>query len=277
MSQNVRKNMSKSLMVAGLTGMLLFTSACGSEGGSNSAPSGKEASAEAKKDTVVVDGVEYGPTIDEMPTLKDLAKDENGEWRKTTILPDDPAFNYEASVVDPVTNTVWTDDEIKEAQRVTVEMAVDMIDTAANGAPNDLTSRVDWWEANKDKFDPAWQQDIYNALISDDPNMAVVFKGYHRVHDDSKLDYGLVYGEDEVHVKDREIKTSAITAGTLPDGRYSVMVTLELKYTNVAEVDGKKTDEKATSKLVFHVSEDTETGEMLITGLQPEYKFQILR
>lgn len=257
--------------------MLLFTSACTTVNDSNKPSSGNEASVEETQETVIVDGVEYGPTIDGMPTLKDLASDQNGEWRKTTILPNDPAFDYDPSVVSQVVNTAWSDDEIKEAQRMAVEMAVDMIDTSGNGAPSDLQSRVTWWEDNKDKFDPAWQQDIYNALISDDPNMAVVFKGSHRLHEDSDLDYGLMYGKDEVHVKDREIKTTGIDLGALQDSRNAIIVSLDLKYTNVAEVDGKKVDEQATSTLIFHMSNENEKGEMLITGLQPSYNFQILR
>ena len=269
MSMNIQARLSRSLTVAGIAGALLFTSACAA---GDDPKTGSDATF-----TASAANSDYGPTINGVPTLKEPASDENGTWRKTTILPDDPAFDYDASVVDAVTATMWSEDEVKEAQRLSVEMAVDMIDTAGNGAPNDLEARVQWWEANQDKFDPAWAQDIYNALISDDPNLAVVFKGSHRLHDDSKLDYGLVYGDKEAHIKDREIQTASISAGSLSDGRNAIMVTLELEYKNIAEVDGKHVDEEANSKIVFHLAKNERTGKLLVTGLEPEYRFQILR
>lgn len=255
-------------MVAGAAVVLLLVSGCSGE---------SEADAQspaASPTTVIVDGVEYGPTIEGMPTLKELASDERGEWRKTTILPDDPAFTFEPSVITEAAGSVWSEADIKEAQRLAVEMAVDMIDTAANGAPGDGQARVDWWELNMDKFDPVWQQEIYNSLISDDPNLAVVFKGTHREASDTSDGYGLVYGEGEVHIKDRAIETTAIDAGPIGDEN-GISVALDIDYVNVAEVNGKKTDEEVEGKLIYHFTK-SEDGQLRISGVQPEFRYQIL-
>ncbi|MBC9704780.1 MAG: hypothetical protein H9W81_07370 [Enterococcus sp.] len=261
--------MKKTMLATGLAGALLFTSACAADNSSSD-------SAGASTEKVVIDGVEYGPTIEGMPTLPELASDSKGKWRKTTILPDDPAFSYEDSVVDPSATGMWSDEEIKEAHKLAVEMAVDTIDTSANGAPGDTEAKLNWWKANEDKFHPFWKQEMYNAVIDDDPNMPLIFKGKHRIHADEKLDYGLVYGENEVHVKDRKISTTKIMAGELPEGK-ALEVTLKVDHTNVAEVDGKKADEKSEGTLVYTLMKDTKSEKILVAGFNAEYKFQILR
>lgn len=266
--------MSKAFMVTGLASALLFTSACAGDGKPES--SSAEASAEATSNTVVVDGVEYGPTIDGMPTMKELASDSKGEWRKTTILPDDPAFDFSDAVVDSTATAMWTEEEIKAAQKMAVEMAVDTIDTSANGAPLDVESKMKWWEENKDKFHPFWKQEMYNAVIDDDPNKPIVLKGNHRLSGDTSKGYDLVYGEDEVHVKDRTIETTSIVAGELAQGK-AMEISLTVDFTNVAEIDGKKMDEKTKLTTTYTLMKDDTSGDLLVAGFRAMYDLKILR
>lgn len=265
--------MERTLISVGLASALLFTSACSLDNsilGSSASPS-----AEPALENVFVDGVEYGPTIEGMPTLPELASDSNGEWRKTTILPNDPAFTYDPAVVDPETFELWSEEEVKEAHRIAVEMAVDTIDTSANGAPNDVDGKMKWWEDNKDKFHPYWKQDMYNGLISDDPNTPIVFKGAFRQQNaDESLNYTLAYGENEVHVKDRKIDTKRIVGVLFPvvDGTEpGIMIQLGIDHNHVAVIDGEKMDEKSEGTLEYSFMKDRNSGELLISGINAKY------
>lgn len=260
-----KNKMTKTFMVTGLAGALLFTSACAA----NETQAGP-GSASASPEVVVVDGVEYGPTIEGMPTMKELSKDSKGEWRKSTILPDDPAFNFPTSIVDPSATSMWSVDEVKEGQRFAVEMLVDSIDTSANGAPEDSASIVDWWEINKDKFHPAWKQEMYNAAIDADPNKPIVFKGAHRT---DVTEYKMVYGADAIHVKDRTIETKMIRAGELEQGK-ALEVTLGIEFKNVLENKGNKADESVKGTMVYTLLKDEDTGKFLVAGMDASYNFE---
>lgn len=258
-----KNKMTKTFMVTGLAGALLFTSACSAvetQGGSSS----------ASPEVVVVDGVEYGPTIEGMPTLKELASDSKGEWRKTTILPDDPAFNFSDSIVDPTATAMWSADEIKEGQRFAVEVLVDSIDTSANGSPGDSASIVDWWEVNKDKFHPAWKQEMYNAAIDTDPNKAIIFKGTHRV---DTTEYEMPYGEDAIHIKDRTIETTMIRAGEIEQGK-ALEVSFDVAFKTPLEKGGQKADESVEGTAVYTLLKDEDTGKFLFAGFNVEYKYE---
>ncbi|MBC9704779.1 MAG: hypothetical protein H9W81_07365 [Enterococcus sp.] len=267
-------------MVAGLASVLLFTSACAGDDEPDTATATAEATVSATASpsaTAETAGSEYGPTIDGMPTMKELAKDKNGVWRKTTILPDDPAFELTDSVaMEPNVREMWSEEEIEEAHRIAVNMAVDTIDTSGNGALDDTDSMEKWWEANKDKFAPEWQEEIRVSVFGIDKNQTAVYKAPHRQHDDPALDYGLVYGEDKVHVKDRQIKTTAIQAGEL-NGKTAIRVDLEVTFFNVVNVDGKEDIEGVGASMAYTLVKDEASGKLLVSGISNTFSTQPIR
>lgn len=266
-----QNKMKKTLIITSIAGSLLFTSACAGNSDSDS-PS---ASSETSSAPVVVDGVEYGPTIEGMPTLKELASDKNGEWRKTAILPDDKAFTFNPAVVDATAKDMWSDEEIKAAQKMSVEMIADMIDTPANGALGDSASMVEWWEVNKDKFHPNWKQAMYNAAISTDVSEPIVYKADYRQDNEANLEYGMPYGENEIHVKDRIIETSKIFAGELPAEGNAIEITSEVFFSNVVEIKKKKNVEKVSGDVTYTMTKDEDTGEFLIAGFDVKLNYKV--
>ena len=261
--------MSKTLVVTGLASVLLFTSACSGDGeASPTASASASVSATDAPTTGSTANGEYGPTIEGMPTLKELAKDKNGVWRKTTILPDDPAFEIKEVVLDsmePNVKEMWSDAEIQEANALAVKMVADMIDTSANGALGDTESMEKWWETNKANFDPEFHEELYNDALSVDVNKPLVYKVSHRQHDDLALDYSLVYGEDKVHIKNREIFATEITAGEM-SGKNAIAITLQVGFVNVAEVDGKEVNENSVGNIRYTFIKDGGQKKVFLRG-----------
>lgn len=217
---------------------------------------------------------EYGPTIEGMPTLKDLARDKNGEWRKTAILPDDPAYEIKDSVLmEGNVREMWSKEDIKEAHRLAIDLSVDVIDTAANGAPGDTTSMENWWEANQGKFHPDYKEELREAALSSDPNQAIVYKATHR----PALDYGLVYGEEEVHIKNRTIDTYKIHAGEVPVFGKAIAVSTSVSFSNVVEIDGERNIEGVGGSMRYTFVKDDATGQLLMTGYYATFNTQPLR
>ena len=283
MSQATHAKMVKALMVTGIASVLLFTSACSGESESKASPTSETStSASASKSETASPAAEsagegYGPTIEGMPTLEELASDKNGVWRKTTILPDDPAFEIGDNVaMEPNVKELWSEEDIKEAHRISVNMAVDVIDTPANGALGDTASMEKWWAANKDKFAPENQEDMRASAFGLDKNQTAVYKAPHRQYEDPALDYGLVYGEDKVHIKDRQIKTTAISAGEL-NGKNAIRVDLEVTFFNVASIDGREEDEGVGASMGYTLVKDEATGKLLVTGSSATFNTQPLR
>lgn len=270
----LRSKMSKTLMVVGLASTLLLTSACSKV--EILVDSGAKFLTPKEPVVTVIDGVEYGPTVEGMYTLPDLASDKNGEWRKTTILPNDPAFTFDPAVVDVGATQIWGEEEIKEAQRFAVELAVDAIDTPANGAPGDTASMEKWWETNEDKFHPNWKESMRDVALNPDPNEPIVFKAPHRKHDDASLDYGMWYGEFEVHVKDRKIDTVAIGGGEIPEGR-GISIYLDVDFASVVKLDDMRAVENTAATLTYTLTKDEDTGKFLVVGYDNSYNLDSLR
>ena len=204
---------------------------------------------------------EYGPVIDGMPTLREPARDRNGQWRKTTIMPDDPAYDIPDNVeAEPIVREMWTEEEINEVHRLAVDMSVDAIDTSANGALGDTESMQEWWEENKGKFHPAYHAVLAEAALSTDINQPIVYKV-----DRSGKPGGLVYGEDEVHVKNRRITTHKLLAGELSEGK-AIAAEIQIDFSNVLEVEGTRKLEDVSATLRYTYVLDAATGKFLATG-----------
>lgn len=283
MSKFVRTAVSKPVIIAGLASALLFVSACSGEPESAGAPSAESSPSQAlETESPTVDpgsNSDYGPTIGGIPTLKELASDQNGVWRKSTIMPDDPAFEIKEDVLasmEPNVREMWTEEEIKEAHRLAINMTVDAIDTPANGALGDTESMEKWWEANKDNFHPEWQETMKASALNTDVNQPVVYKAPHRQHDDPTLDYSLVYGEDKAHIKDRVITTTAVSAGEL-DGRDAIRVDLEVTFFNVVTIDDKEDYEGVGASIGYTFVKDEATGKLHTTGNSSTFNTQPLR
>lgn len=270
----VMRRTRKTLMATGLAGALVLTSACaGSNGGNiDSTPTNSPTSisAPATPSPVASASATPGSVINGIPTKKELGSDANGEYIQTTIAPDDPAFTYDPAVVESTATERFSPEEIKEAHRVAVEYSVEAIDSPMNGSAGDKETVDKWWAANKDRFDPSYQAEIYNDAVSNDPNKPVVYKGTHRDG------YGLQYGSDVTHITNRDIQTTKIHAGEL-NGRTAIAVSLQSNFSSAVEVDGKKAQENTVGMLRYTLVKDPASGKFLITGYFSEFSIQPVR
>lgn len=277
MSHNFKRGMSKTALVAGFVSVLFLASACGSVTTENatteSDPAATSASGNATpspaSETSSASDSEYGPTIDGMTTLPVLASDKEGEWRKITLRPDDPAYTINPNVINPETAAMWSEEEIATAHKIAVDYAVDMIDTFANGQPGDEARAAEWWEVNKSKFHPVYHELLRADVSSTDRSKPIVFKG-----SDMRDEAGnkLMYGSDKVHVRDLKITTTEIVSGQLPDTAVkpkanAMLVTVQLNYSNVVvSGEGVPMDEKLSASISPTFVKDETTGAVVMSG-----------
>ena len=245
--------------------VLPLASGCagGAEAGEDPAAAGTTAVASAAPTAQPASegSADSGPTINGIPTEKDLVSDAHGEYRQTTIAPDDPAFTIDPDVIDMTATERYTQEEIEQAHRVAVEGAVAAIDSPMNGSPGDEAGAAKWWSANQDRYAQHQHEEFRAAAFSRDINETVVYKGTHR----DGIQFGLQYGNDVAHIASRSIETKSIHAGELEVGKV-IAVTLEVNFSNAVVKDGKKGTEYARGDIAYTMLKDASSGKFLITG-----------
>lgn len=263
----------KVLFSAGLVGVLLATSACSSDPAEDPKPAASTEVSQPAESALTEtapaedESSEYGPTIDGMPTLRELASDKNGQWRKTTILPDDPAFTFDPAVIQDTVTPDWTEEDIKAAQRIAVEMAVDGIDTPANSALGDTASMEKWWDTNKGKFHPMYWEELKKDATSTALDKTIVFKVAHRKD-------GMPYGENAIHVSDRTLKTTEIIGGEI-NGMSAIAVTVQVGFSNILDVEGSEAREFTNGVVRYTFTKDN--GGYPIIGYYSLYETNALQ
>lgn len=265
----VMRRTRKTMMATGIASALVLTSACAGNSGGNvdTSPTSSPTtiSAPATPSPIASDGNGVpGGIINGLPTKKELATDGNGQYVQTTVAPDDPAYEYNPAVVDDQATSRYSPDEIKEAQKTAVDYAADAIDSPMNGSAGNTEVAGAWWEANKDRFDPEYQDVMRDGALSADPNQPVVFKANHR------SSYQLQYGENKTHIASREIKVTNITAGEL-NGRTAIAVRMNIDFTNAVYVDGRDAREASNGDVTYTMLKDPATGKFLISGANSVY------
>lgn len=259
-------------MATGMACVLLATAACG--GGAEAdpvsasvSPSTAASAAVSPTDSEGANGaVDQELATNGIPTEKELVSDAHGEYRQTTIAPDDPAFTFDPGVVEATATERYNEEEVEQAQRAAVEYAVAAIDSPMNGSPGDETSAAQWWSVNQERFVPHQQDTFRAAVFSPDGNLPLVYKGTHR----DGTQFGLQYGSDVAHITSRSIETKSIRAGELDVGTV-IAVTLEVNFANAVVKDGKKGTEYARGDIACTMLKDAASGKFLISGYTSTY------
>lgn len=266
------KGIRRAFAATGLVCALLSTAACGGGADANPSTATKSPSTEASATpSPTASGgaglaADQGPVINGIPTQKELVSDAHGEYRQTAIAPDDPAFTFDSSVIEPTATERYNEEEIEQAHRAAVEYAVVAIDSPMNGSPGDEARAAQWWSVNQERFVPHQRDGFWAAVVSPDINDTVVYKGTHR----DGVQFGLQYGNDVAHIVSRSIETKSIYGGEV-NGENAIAVTLEVNFSNAVVKDGKKGTEYARGDVSFTLMKDASSGAFLINGISATY------
>lgn len=263
----------KTMSAIGVAGVIMATSACGGTTGTaidhgtaspSSSPSiSQSATPSATPKPVNSNGP--GTVINGMPTKAELANDGKGEYVQTSISPDDPAFTYNPSIVDPSASGTYSPEDITAAQKVAVTfLAEEGIDSTLNNNPSDVSNQEAWWAKNKDRFAPTHQDEIHNAILANDPNQPFVFRGQYRAGK-----YDLASGPSTTHVLSRTITPVAIKAGNIK-GESLLGVQSKVDFTLNAVSDGAPAKETVSGTVSYTLLKDS-SGKWLITGSSANY------
>lgn len=207
-----------------------------------------------------------GTVINGIPTKKDLAQDEKGVFIQTTISPDDPALQYNASIVDSFALETYGQEGVLEAQKfIVTHIAEEVLDSTMNGTEGDPEISEKWWAANKDKYDSQHSDQLYSAIVKNDPSIKPLYR-----YTGKKTE--LVYGTDVTHVQARKITPAEIKAAVV-DGkmRLGFTVNTETVYNVKDRLTGTKTLNPSNGVLLYTLSKDETTGKWIISGLQNTY------
>ena len=256
----------KTMSAIGIAGVIMATSACGGSGGgtvdtpiSSPTPSTSISAPATPSPNSSPSAVTPGSIINGLQTKKELVSDGKGQYIATTISPDDPSLKYNPAVVDPSASNIFSQEDITGAQKTAVTfMAEEGIDSTLNGNPSAEASEG-WWNANKEKFDPAYQNELHGAITSGDPNQALVFRGYFRENK-----YSLAYGPAETHILSRTITPTQIIGGNM-NGRNAIAVQADVSFSASATDNGAKIIESTSATMKYTMMKNSE-GKWLITG-----------
>lgn len=228
--------------------VLLLTTACGSAEPVPTATPVASASAVAT-DTVTPSAVASpanqsalaGTVINGLPTKKELAKNSKGSYIQTTIADDDPALTYNQAIVD-TTAFKYTPEEIAAIQKQFVTFAAEeVIDSTLNDMPT-MEDRKEWYERNKEKVEPSYQEDFQVPLFgADNTRLAVFIPNFRH-------GYQLKYGEDVTHVASRDITLTRVSAGEI-GGMEAILFEGTLRFALNAQIGEQTGQENTTGTL----------------------------
>lgn len=263
----------KSLMAVGMAGAIMATSACGGTTGPSidhgtpvpsSSPSISQSATPSANPTPISSN-SPGAVINGIPTKPEISNDGKGEYIQTSIAADDPALTYNPAIVDPSASS-YSPEDITAAQKVAITfLAEEGIDSTLNNNPADVANQEAWWAKNKDRFAPAHQDTIHNAIIANDPNQPIVFRGQHRAGK-----YDLASGPSSTHVLSRTITPVAVKAGNI-NGENLLGVQSKVDFTLNAVSDGAPAKESVSGTVSYTMVKDSSSGKWLIAGSSAQY------
>lgn len=261
----------KAIVPLGLALAMLSLSAC--QGSVTTSPSDSPSSSVSISETPSVSpsgtpssSSLAGTVINGIPTKKELAQDEKGVFIQTTISPEDPALQYNASIVDPSAIEAYGQEEVLEAQKfIVTHIAEEGLDSIMNGTKINTELSEKWWAANKDKYDPQYSEVLYNSIATNDKSLRPLYRYTGKNTE-------LVYGADVTHVQSRKITPTAIKAGVL-DGkmRLGFTVNTETVYNVKNVLTGEKTLNPSNGVFIYTLTKDEATGKWIISGFQNTY------
>jgi hypothetical protein len=258
-------------------GVIVALSACGVDGGKAQAePPASASTAPTTSATTSATatpssaGVKAGDVINGIPTKKELANDGKGNYIQTTIAPDDSAFTFNPAIVSQEEPALFTDAEIKDAQKFIVTfLAEEGLDSTLNDNSADAAAQEAWWARNKEKINVSDRDELYRDVKSNDPNKPIVFRGQFRQDTDTSNKYSLVHGDNVTHIYSRKITPVEIKTGER-NGQKLIGVNTQVDFSMNAVLDGKTVVEASSGKVGYTVTKSPE-GKWVITGYYSNY------
>lgn len=260
-------NFRKIIVVTGITGALVLTSACSapvaSSPTSTTIPSASASPASASSDTLPV----LAKFLN-LPTgiiVKRVANDGTGDYLQTSISDDDPAMKYDPAITDDEAKAHYSDAELAEAQKVIVKfIAEEAIDSTLNGGNSNFDG---WFAKHKNEILPASQDAMLNDMKAGKEVLAT--ENWMT----AKEDYSYVHGDNTPRVTARTItptKFRYVKTGAMQ----GVMLDTKVAY-SMAVTKGAfplRSTQNSTGDLSFAVAQDSaDGGKWKISGYTVTY------
>lgn len=135
-------------------------------------PTATEEVTETPPTPTPVDGISW-----ELPdgfSTGEPVSSQHGEYLPIQLDEDSPLLKYDESVVDDIALQHYSPDEIEEAQGVAATFVVNEgIDSALVYDYSEENAQ-EWWDNNKDSFNPSQQEAFYDSLMDDQNRNAVI-------------------------------------------------------------------------------------------------------
>lgn len=252
----------KSFAAVGIAGSLMMTSACGV--GSN-----QPDSTPVPSPSVTI-SQEASPSPSATPSVpvstipvKEVANNGKGEYKQSTISPDDPALKYDPNVVSPDASAKFTPEDITAAQKTAITfLAEEGIDSTLN----DGTDVEGWFAKNKDKIAPELQDQIVPYIKSG--NDFVTTRSWDK---SNSAGWGYAYNKDQPRVKSRKIEVTGIRSEDSANGT-SLIFNTDVDYVMAGKNSaGVVKDINVKGQMMYAVRKDAATGNWLITGQKSNY------
>lgn len=199
-SGSISTKSQKVVAALGVATMLFMVTSCSNGNAQVAASPDASSTASASPSVAAIpSGPKLGDVINGIPTKTELANDGKGDYIQTTISDDDPAMKFNPALASPDVTDAFTAEEIADAQKfIMTFIAEEGIDSVINNNTSDAKNVDAWWAKNKDKIDPAYQNEFLGQLKSEDLLYTIVMRTNHRTND-------LVYGKDTTRVTKRQI------------------------------------------------------------------------
>lgn len=180
----------RTVAAVGLAGLMTFSTACSGGQEPGNAPENLTSPSPSISQTAPA-----GPSI----TAGEVVKTDKGEYLRSTIKEDDPAMQYDESVVEPGTLAAVPREALESAHKYNVSfIAEEVIDSPLN---NGAVSVDSWWEENQNRFHPGVRDSIRADFEDRD---GPVIRGLWQ-KDVKEFDYNYVYSPQETRFSDRKI------------------------------------------------------------------------
>lgn len=187
--------------------------------------------------------------------VKGLADDGKGEYLQTTLDENDPALEYDSSIVHPTALELFSEEEIEAGQEFAMYFAAEeFMDSTLNGNPDDPEAMEEWWDENKDYFHSDHAEEIHSVLET----AVIVIRGSLREPND------LTYGSDQGHVLSRSLVPDEIY-GAVYEGDDLLGVSAEFEVEHALVLDGTETPDPVSGTVQLLLKQE-DSGEWKIAG-----------
>lgn len=254
------KNSRYALTAIGLGAVLLLGTGCSATTPAPAAPIASETVSAEPKSSIA------GTVVNGIPTKPELAFDGKNYYVQTTIADDDPAMILDMNIVGQKARTLFTPEELKEAQQfATRYVAEEVLDSIMNDRPNDAETATRWLDANKDKFDPTQADDFVEYMNKPANLESFLLRGFYR-----EGKYELVSGPEQTRVLSRTL-TPVVIQGAVQNGTSYIEYEVQARVAYKVKLNGQDTVETVDARIQTTLSKKPATGKWVIAGADNKY------